>query len=228
MGNTNLNLEERFRKLAKERVVPKYDTHQEVEVNFFSADSLIEQFASVEYQALDYNARKTGGEVPFTIEEFKAYCNSIVASRIQWVRGERYIYHPNDPIVSPSFLAVICMNIGIAMELTKGITLRPASIPTDVKVFSKKEMEPISFYLASLGNYDGAKGYLKDKSGSWEFMSMQLIDGKIRNENADTHPVYAIMASVVGPLMVNSVLSPLVYYGDITLFEGLLWELTSI
>lgn len=221
-NNSNVT---KFRSLAEQNSAPVFISMQEETVSFLNEGSLIDKYAEIEYAAIEYAMKNQ--TMPFTKEKFVQYCTTIVVSRIQYVLNKKPIVYPTDHIMVPSFLMNIIMQIGIAQDLKLGLSVRPAE-PEEVSTLAIEEIRKISFYLEALKGYEGGFGYPRDKAGSWDLMTMQLIDNEIQRHDAEAHPVYALMASVIGPKLIESVLSPLVRYGDCTLFEGLLWQLTSI
>lgn len=218
----------KFRDFAERNVAPHYVEAQTVTVNFFEEGNLIEEYCNIEYQAISYALEKSNGAVDFTKEQFLLYCKTMVYSRVAWVLNKRPLVHPTEHLIVPSFLMNIIMQIGVAQDLSLGITVQPSTVPEDFEGMEMSEMRKISMRLESLSGYEGGFGYPRDKAGAWEFMTMSLINGDIRRHDAKAHPVYALMASVVGPKLIESVLSPIVTYGSNSLFEGLLWQLTSI
>lgn len=236
--------EEVYRKVAETNVQPFPNTQQTIKVELCGDGSLMDKFAAVEYSAIQAHIQSKGGMIPFDDDKFKRYCRTYIQSRVGWSTGKPYIIHPLEKVICPAFISTVCMNIGIAVDVSLGITLTPvmketgATIPEGASreetliamydVLSLDEVKAISLFLRSIPEYHGSLGYLKDKSGIFDFMSMQLIDGIISHHDAKAHPVYALMASVVGPHLVASALSPLVRYGDSAFLSNLLWEVTSV
>lgn len=222
------SVEEQMRKSISARIIPSPADFETIEVKVLTDGSLIDKFAEVEYNALEiaFAHAKTG--VPFTKDEFVNYCKSYIKDRVEWVDGNRseMQFRPEERIAAPALLYVISSNIGKAYDVSRGLTLVPK---TEYKhVLSKEQRLKISMFLQSIDTYEGALGYLKDKNGSWDFMSMQVIDNFICNENANAHPVYAFIASVVGPIQLQSALKTYVQYGNLDLLSELLWEFASI
>lgn len=217
-----------YRDFAERNVAPQFKEAKTVKVDFLSEGSLIANYCNIEYQAIEYALEKANGKVDFTKEEFLQYCKTMVYSRISWVLGNKPHVHPTEHIMVPSFLMNIIMQIGVATNLPLGITVEPSDIPSDFELMPISEMRKISMRLENLSGYEGGFGYPRDKSGAWEFMTMTLVNSDIMRHDADAHPVYALMASVVGPKLIETVLSPIVTYGNTNVFEGLLWQLTSI
>lgn len=224
----NDTINTKFRDFAEQNVAPHYVEAQTIGVEFFNEGNLIEEYCNVEFQAIQYALEKANGKVDFSKEEFLLYCKTMVYSRISWVLNQKPTVHPTEHIMVPSFLMNIIMQIGIASDLSLGITVEPANTPKDFSPMPMEKMRRISMRLESLSGYEGGFGYPRDKTGAWDFMTMTLINNDIRRHDANAHPVYAMMASVVGPKLITSVLSPIVNYGSTSTLEGLLWQLTSI
>lgn len=228
-----INCPNTFRNLAERNVKPHYVEMQEIEVDFFTEGNLITDYAEVEFKAISYEASKFNWSVPFSQEEFIQYCKVIVTSRIAWILGDtpHLKFRPTDNIMTPSLIDAICKQIGLCVNTKLGVILKPkmpSFVTSDTWKVDMNKMMEISYFLTSMDNYVGARGYLRDKQGVWDFMTMQLIDNQIKNPTMDPHPVYSVFAAVIGPKMISSVLSPLVKYGDLDVYRGLLWELTSI
>lgn len=243
-----------YEKIAKSRIIPTPDTYQTIEVICDSSSDMLKNFASIDFIALKDKVEVTGGSLPedFTVERYAAYLSTLIYSRIQWVVGGRFIIHPNDDIAVPAFPSNVIMNIGRAEDISRGITLVPKSkIVVDInsisedqasnsvlsrwdlavkkaKLLTREECRRISMIIKSIPGAVYAKGYLKDKSGTFSFMSMQLVDSHIKTYTAETHPVYALLASIIEPTLVCDALSPTVRYGDVTYLKGLYWELTTV
>lgn len=224
----NDTINTKFRDFAEQNVAPHYVEAQTIEVEFFNEGNLIEEYCNVEFQAIQYALERANGKVDFSKEEFLLYCKTMVYSRISWVLNQKPTVHPTEHIMVPSFLMNIIMQIGIASDLSLGITVEPANTPKDFSPMPMEKMRRISMRLESLSGYEGGFGYPRDKTGAWDFMTMTMINNDIRRHDATAHPVYAMMASVVGPKLITSVLSPIVNYGSTRTLEGLLWQLTSI
>lgn len=219
----------KFRDLAEKNVSPKFIEAKTYKVKLFEEGNLFNKYVSIEQKALEYAISRKGQQSSYTddlLRKFPDYCKALVASRVDYVLGGRPVVKPMDHVMVPSFLMNIIMQIGEVMDLSTGIRLLPEEV--DTPSISLDEMREISMLLESIREYEGGFGYPKDKSGSWEFMTMWLVGTQLQRFSADAHPVYALMASVIGLKQIESVLNPLVTYGDTNLFEGLLWQLTSI
>ena len=237
MQNLNLNGSFRYSKevsaIAERSLKPVALDYTTGEVTFSMEEGIFKDYIYAEHSAI-MAAVNDESEFPFDLETFKKYCNTLVVSRIAWVLGKTnlLIVRPEDPITCPALLAQVMMNIGRVSDDSIGVQLEPGFSESDHEVvkgcLTKEEMQKISFYLRRIEKYVGAQGYLKDKSGSWDFMTMQLVDSQIRAPRNAAHPAYSLLAAITGNKTLVSALSPRVKYGDMELFKGLVWQLTSI
>lgn len=231
-----------FSAIAEKSIRPAPVDFTEAEVSFSVDEGIFAEYIDAEYAAIRANI-VTENQFPFSKEEFVRYCKTLLNSRIAWVCGvhEFLIIRPEDKIVCPALLAQVLMNIGTASDNSLGIVLNPSFGFSDdeavrgeqvkelkAQLMTKAEVQQLSYYLRNLENYVGALGYLKDKSGSWDFMTMSLVDNSIRNHQSVSHPVYALLAAVVGTKQVASLLNQRVKYGDVATFRALIWQLVSI
>lgn len=237
MLNLNLNGSYRYSKevsaIAERSLKPVAVDYITGEVTFSMEEGIFADYISAEHCAIKAAVSHVS-DFPFELDTFMKYCNTLVVSRIAWVIGKPtlLIVRPEDNITCPALLAQVLMNIGRVSDDSIGIQLEPAFSADDQTVkdgcLTKAEMEKISYYLRRIEKYVGAQGYLKDKSGSWEFMTMQLVDNQIRAPRNAAHPAYSLLAAVTGNKTLVSALSPRVKYGDMDVFRGLVWQLTSI
>lgn len=224
----NATINTKYRDFAEKKVAPTFKKANIIEVEFLTEGCLIEKYSKVEYAAISYALCQGAKNDLFTEDEFLLYNKSAVYSRIGWVNSSGFSFGPNDHIMIPSFLMNIIMQIGKTQDSSLGLTVIPKDAPKDFKPMDIDRMREISMWLENLSGYEGGFGYPSDKSGSFEFMTMTLVDNEIRRHDSKAHPVYAMMASVVGPKYVATILSPIITYGNTEMFEGLLWQLTSI
>lgn len=224
---SSVNTETKFRSLAEKNVAPSFIKAQDVQVTFLSEGNLIDKYSDIDYKALEYELKTQ--PLDFTMEEYRMYNRAVVKSRVDYVSGIKPLIHPTDHIAVPAFLENIVMQIGLCQDLKLGVTIKPAPIEDDdSSSLALDKIRSISMRLESIPGFACGFGYPRDKSGSWDFMTMQLIDNQIVRHESTAHPVYALMAAVVGPKLIQSVLNPLVRYGDSNIFEALLWQLTSV
>lgn len=216
---------------------PHFEEQEVVDVTITPSEGILDDFAETEYAAINLATEKSNATFPFDVDTFKKFCVTYVVSRIAWINNqpEHMIVRPDDQVIVPALLDTVLKNIGIVYETTQGLVLKPTIDYDSCETLSKDKMLEISFYLRAIDSYVGATGYIKDKSGSWEFMSMQLVVKTINDKEGsyiysldkDNHPVGAILAAIVAPKVLVATLSPRANYGNLTFFKSLLWELTS-
>lgn len=240
------SFEENLRKEVSAKVVPSPTDFEEVKVEMLTGeDCLIDEFAHLEYEALERAYMYSRNGLPFTEDDFKIYCRLMILQRIQWVVGPKPMFRPEEQIIIPSFLYVVSSNIGKVIDVERGLTFIPYTtwdgnyaeckeMDDKTAAMKKKEItQRISKFLQNTPGYEGSLGYKKDKRGELEFMAMQVVsEGEhyIAYENAQAHPVYAFIASIILTGMDSKSMTrkPYVKYADINLLKQLLWEFTSL
>lgn len=247
MGNVNQT--DKYQKLVKG--VEKQNVHwQTLSVSVLNEGCLIDEFAKEDYFAIETKVSLNGGRLNFSVEEYKQFCRTFVIERTKWVNGVSCI-HPKTPgMYIPAFISVILLNIGQATDYSLGIQLTP-EIPKDKNSMDIKQIQRISSTLKNIQGFDGSTEMPQDKSGCFDFMSMQLVQTKIsqgetsvtlnevQHHNADSHPVYAFLSSVVGTKLVTTAiegaeksqiygLDAMVRYGNTDMYGGLLCQVTSV
>lgn len=195
-----------------------YDRH-EVVVDLGA--KVLTTYKSELYISWSLAAQMRGVNLPFSEEELGLYINYLVVLRVDYVNGKRVKFPPTSGIAVPSFLSCVLSNLGMVKNLDLGLELYPVVDVSNVKGMNLTEEEYEKFMfkmsgaiktLANLG-IEYADGYLRSRDGSYEFMSMSLIDGFIRNTSKDPHPVFALLASTLGVRGIEAVLSPRINYG---------------
>lgn len=252
MRNNESSFEQKLKKLT-EGANPVPQQWQTFEVEFTSTGSLLKDYVREEYATIMMLCRRNFMmEVPFSEDHFFAYNCWCIQQRIDWVNGKKPSWYPTDRKAFPAFISVICQNIGKVTDPESGIILTPkfgdlcdftkvAKIGQDevtqetnrdgeiiCHCFDSEDADTISRFLKSLGGYQCADGYLKDKDGVADFMLMQVISGEVLSIKSKSHPVYALMASVVGAKLVAASLNPMMKYADVDTLKILLSEVVSV
>lgn len=210
-----------------EQIKAHFNEMQVIKVEMQLQQAVLSDYISVEFKAIQLEAEKLHITLPFNEDKFKKYCQTFIVSRVNWVNGDMrsVIIRPEDHVMCPALLDAVCKNIGLVLEMSQGLRLEP-TVDATTETLTVPEMQEVSFYLESIPSYVGGWGYIKDKSGSWEFMSMQLVEKAIMNEQAH-HPAYSLLASIVGPKWIGAATAPRIKYGDLSMYRGLLWQLTT-
>jgi len=236
---------------AAQQLKPHSEESVTIEVGFDPTKGILKEYLDAEFDAIRYEYEKSGSTLPewFDRSHFGKYCNSALQSRVAWVRNEMsdVIFRPEEKVLLPSLLDNVLKNIGQAFDTRLGIILMPTLASEKSKsdeaqaskqegdsssfeVLTRDECLKTSYFLQTISTYIGGFGYMKDKSGSFDFMTMQVLDDAVRNINDTAHPAYSILAAIVAPHWLQSAVqfSPRVKYGDIQFYKSLVWQLTSI
>lgn len=154
-------------------------------------------------------------DIGVTSDEFKNYLVTLVWSRVCWInRKDRYIVHPTDKINVPSIFSLVLANVGLAQDEKLGVYLEPI-MDKPKNLLSKEEMIVISLKLSKLSDrgYIFGLGFPRDRYGSWDFMAMQVVEGKVLRHDSEAHPVYAVISSMLLKGNLATILVPRVMYG---------------
>lgn len=216
--------------IAEMNIRPMAARYDVVEVNLHVDSPVLVVYTNELYNELVGLAEMRGGEFSVSEEDFTKYVNTIVKARVDYVRHERPLFGPTERVAIPSFLAVVLANLGIAVDVDKGIELRPSLEIDDSSLLSKDELFKISSVLkrfSSLG-FEYSDGYARDRMGSWDFMAMSVIEDNVLRHDKESHPVYALMASTLAIRGIETVLSPRIEYGSVNHLASLVRQVATV
>lgn len=196
-----------------------------VHVDLFA--TVLAEYKEELFLSWDQKASMRGMELTFSQEELSLYLDMLVITRVTYCLGKRVDVRPTDGIAVPSFLSLVLSNVGLARNDDLGIELRPA-VKSDV-VIDPDFMWRISRAIRALSNIgvEYAEGYTRDRTGSYDFMSMTLIEEHVKCPDKTPHPVYALMASTLGIRGIETVLSPRINYGSVSYMRTLVRHLAA-
>jgi hypothetical protein len=200
--------------LAESRIAVQpvsFDSH-EVEIKLDAA--VLTAYKSELYANWVCAAQSRGINLSFSETDLGNYIDMLITLRVDYVNKKRVEISPVDRIAVPSFLSLVLSNVGRVSNVDYGLELVP--IVVDAPKVDVDFMWNMSRAIRALSNLgvEFADGYARSKDGSYEFMTMTLIDGSIRNPEKAPHPVYALMASTLGLRGIEAVLSPRINYGS--------------
>jgi len=183
------------------------------------------------YRSFTNAVQARGGTLPFQLQQFRLYMETILASRIAWCRGERPTLHPTDRVNVPAFFSSAIAQIGRVDLTSEGLTLTPSLKRQDgaPALLTPAVCFQISNALAVLEDlgFTFADGYDRDKYGSEEFMTLELLSNQVLGDRRDRHPVYAVFAALLGNAGLQTILKGRRRYGDIGLFRSLVTRFTE-
>lgn len=229
MKNTENSFFSSLRKFSEGAIQPVPFEFDRVSVSINPNAQVFTTYVETLFQELDSATTLMGGGLPFTHEQLLAYCQNLVKIRVDFVNRNRAMFGPTDKLAVPAFLSVVLENIGLAEDLDRGLELYPTLVPFE-SAMDVSAMSAMSTRLKTLSRYgfEYADGYSRDRSGSWEFMTMSLIEGYVRSLSREAHPVYALMASVFAVHGVEAAISPRVTYGSEANFIRLVRQLATV
>jgi len=205
--------------------------YQIIEVFHDITNPLFAELAHQYFVSFSTSVLARGGSVAFEEDRFRLYLETILASRIAHCRGERTILRPTDRVNVPSFFSAAITQIGRVDLSADGVTLIPQLRRAQgaQALLLPAECFAISNALAVLERFGFtfADGYDRDRYGSEEFMTLELVANQVLGDRRDRHPVYAVFAAVLGNSGLQSVLRGRRRYGDINLFRSLVTRFTE-
>lgn len=214
------NMSEVLRKLAEKSVTPLPTAMETVEVEINPKAVVLQEYVTELYANLENAMAARGGALTFTEEEFALYIAMVIKTRVDYANNQRVAVRPTDLLVVPSFLSVVLESVGVVDHIDMGIQLVPVCEGVAVDAAF---MQRISRALAVCGavGLEYSKGYSRSKEGSWDFMTMTLIDGIVKSHSRDAHPVYALLSATLGVTGIEKLLSPRITYGSEGHFKAL-------
>lgn len=223
-----------FKDFAEKRICATPVSFETTEVSIQLDAVVLTEYKAELYASWDQAASMRGFELSFSEEELSKYIDMIIITRVEYTRGRKVLVKPVDGFAVPSFLSCILSNIGLARNADLGIELVPV-VERGQRTVSPNEIDydfmvKISRAIKVLGRIgvEYAEGYTRSRDGSYEFMSMAMIDDYVRNVANTAHPVYALMASVLGVRGIEAVLSPRVNYGSVNHMKTLVRHLAQV
>jgi hypothetical protein len=225
------SLDEETLRIVEGSVVQEPVDFQIIEVFHDITNPLFAELVHQYFVSFSSTVLARGGTLAFDETRLRAYFETILASRIAHCRGDRTILRPTDRMNVPSFFSAAITQIGRVDLSADGITLIPQlrRAPDAKPLLQPAEVFVISNALAVLERFGFtfADGYDRDRYGSEEFMTLELIANQVIGDRRDRHPVYAVFAAVLGNSGLQSVLRGRRRYGDIGLFRSLVTRFTE-
>lgn len=230
MTNSNVISNSIFRDAVK-ATVPTPVGYEKVGVRVDLLANLLEVYSVELYTQLENVVLGRGGKLSFTNDDFTRYIRTLVKIRIDYVNNNRPMFRPNDRVVVPAFISEVLSNLGLVSDLSIGVDLYPVyDAIDDALVFEEKGFLRVSNAMLLLANYgfEFALAMPRDKSGSWEFMTMFMINDHIVAPKNESHAVYALLASVLEMQLLASVYTPRVNYGNRSFFERIIRQIATL
>jgi hypothetical protein len=229
MSGTESSFYHSLRKFSEGSIQAVPFEYSRVPVVLELQNKVLTSYVETLYQELESATSIMGGSVPFSLGELVNYCQQLVKIRVDYVNRTHAMFGPTEKLAVPAFLSVVLENIGLAEDVDRGIELYP-TLSGFESLMSAQEMSMMTTKLKTLSRYgfEYAEGYSRDRKGSWDFMTMTLIDGYVRSISKEAHPVYALMASVLATHGVEAAMSPRITYGSEANFIRLVRQLATV
>lgn len=220
-----------YQELAQKLVLPSVKDYIRVEVSVDINASLLMTYVHSLHASLEAKVMTHGGTLSFSEDELLRYCQTLVVARVKYVRNERHAVSPRDRVAVPSFLSVVLQNLGEVTEHGIGLTLTPVvTFGEDFVPMSGDEVFAFANKLRVLGpfGFEYADELPRDRNGSFDFMTVQFIENEVVSHTSNPTPAVALLASLLQLKMLESVFTPRVRYGDVTLFRRIIEQLSSV
>lgn len=203
-------------------------------VNHYYA--LIEEIALFDFKQTD---------VDISIDEFRRYCNTILFSRIMYVRKKasldsvRFIIGPTDPVVLiPDVLKVIINHIGVCRDKEQGLIFEPnysldgLNLKSGVDPKSVKTIHNVDYsshlmtedemhdLARKLIKYQRAgvsmwTNYHRDIAGCPSFMGFCVVQDQVMHHLPKQSFTKALLATVMDITGIEMVVRPRMFYGSV-------------
>lgn len=202
-----------------------------VQARFLIAEGALRDYAEALVDNLNATTLVRGEGL--TTDQMVKYLNTLLYLRILTVKRDhsrnRWLDQVPYPTV-PAFFAVFLENVGVARDQTLGIEIVPEFGGSAEDVLEPQEFRRLSYELARFGKagFEYATALPRGVEGSWDLMTMQLIQGEIRNQDGKAHVIYALLGSLYTQTITEGVLLPRVTYGRVDRFRGLVAELARL
>jgi len=192
-----------------------------------------DDFVSEYYQRLVSSVEMGGGRFQLELVDFRKYIATLVASRVDYVRGRTYTVAPRDSILVPTLVNLALAGIGKVVIDEVGITLVPEHGVKKENQLSYLEMDTISKKLELFRHtmsFTFSRGYELDKRGAFDLMALQYIEGSkevatldgVYAHNKQPSAAYAPVSYFLGLKQLHTLLGARIMYADsVTLMTSL-------
>lgn len=191
--------------------------------------TVFQEYTEALVHNLNAQAEAYGSSLRVGLDEMRSYLLRLLRERVAQVTRDGKQLIGRSSVVIPSFWVIVLENVGRASDETLGLTLIPEmedihefSTYSDIDAFSSK-LRAFSRYGLSFGDQ-----MPRDLTGSWEFMTCQVIKSFVLRHDSSCHPVYALVASTMEMNSLGAVITPRVQYGHTEHFRQLVREFAHV
>lgn len=233
MSKSQKTIDTSYLAAGSERLVAMPDGEEliTVTINLGDAfDSWVEGYLS----AAIAQVAARGGTLSIGLDEFKAYVRTLIQSRVDYVQNRRVIVHPTELVRVPTFVHVTLAGLGVVETEQIGVKFVPEVQFDPSTLMSLQAMNEMSNRLAPLEyvGYVLARGYDRDKRGSYDLMSMQYIVSEVKNgvygHDRTASVAFAPVAYFLQLLQVKPLLGERIRFGETSTLRARLDALTRV
>jgi hypothetical protein len=180
---------------AESMITQQPVSYDEVEVSFSTSSAVLQSYLDAQFSQYEATVSMSGGKLPFSKEVFIRYCATIVASRVNWAAGRKASVHPRSRTRVPAFLSTCLSSIGVVEIPEKGLRLVPV-FKDEIEELTESEINRLSNQLSLLESrgFTFSEGFVADKVGSVQVMTMQVIENSVLSTSAEAHPIASVIA----------------------------------
>lgn len=191
-----------------DHMTPGADRFDEVKVNISTNNGVLSRYTDDFVVAVEAVVALGGGKVPVSGEDLEKYLKYCVQARVLNLIGDKnVVWKRYSTYAIPSFLAVLVAQIGYSTNPDIGVQIVP-TLQEEVVEVDEAFLSRVSSFLMSLESkgFEMMKGLPRNRDGSWEMMSMEVIDGVVRATDNTRSAVYSICAAFLSTTGLASVL----------------------
>jgi hypothetical protein len=233
MSKSNKTIDTSYLAAGSERLMAMPDGEELITVQISLGDAF-DNWVDGYLTAAIAQVAARGGTLSVGIDEFKAYIATLIHSRVNYVRGRRTIVHPTDLVRVPTFVHVALAGIGEVETEQIGVTFVPEVTFDPTTLLDSNQMSELSNRLAPLEyvGYVLARGYDRDKRGSYDLMSMQYIVNEVKNgvygHDRSASVAFAPVAYFLQLMQVTPLLGERIRFGETSTLKARLNTLTRV
>jgi len=189
----------------------------EVEISFGEP---MDEWIEEHYSYMDATLSATGGQLRFSVDDYRKYIRTIIVSRVNWIRGKRYVAHPTARFAVPTLISALLAAVGVVSLDDQGLVLLP-TVSEPGELMNEDELKAVSNRLEVMAHHGFvfALGYERDKRGAFDLMVQQyLVNGEegpgVYSHTKSAHPAFAVLAYFLQLKQMQDLLGARIVYGN--------------
>lgn len=227
--DTNLSsVEAQLRDLVKGQITPAPAEFDTVEILVSLNSNVFRAWFEDYVYSVEAVVATQGGNIPgFNAVDFMRYLNTILYSRVAYVRNEPVFLRWGDLVCVPAFFSVAIAKIGRAVNNSLGLELVPKVQFTPEQLMTQDEVWAFSRRLELLERFGFTMGYgyLRNKEGDYHVMSFFHTETNVYSPNDQAPESFSVLASFLSTTGIEAVLAPRVNYGQTRYLAALVRKL---